>query len=397
MPEGIDLQMTSSTTTGSPNIIKGSKAPPPLLDTFKSPASMPRAVKKAVLIYNPVSGGKKGQKLAETVVVPMFKAAGVEIILSPTTHAGHAIELAASIELSGVDALCALGGDGTLSDVASGFLSRSDAPDVALGFIPGGTGNTIMHDVLGYRPKMNGAAVRAAVQAILDGRTRSIDCSKFECAGREAGAMVHRHSLNIVTCGLGVDANAAAEKRRWMGPMRYDVSILLELLKIGKRKSAPCRLTVDGSTSELSLFVITIMNNKHSGVGLRLSPFAQMDDGKIDLMWTPRAIKSVTKALKLDGMIKKKGKHVNDPLVEYAQASSTVELTCDTEPQLVMVDGDVVSGLALSKGCDASSPNAIWSTPSDHPAPAPPTPFTRWASRLSRWRCSKVPSNSSRH
>ena len=86
------------------------------------------------------------------------------------------------------------------------------------------------------------------------------------------------------------------------------------------------------------------------------------------------ARKIATKALKLDGMIKKKGKHVNDPLVEYAQASSTVELTCDTEPQLVMVDGDVVSGLALSKGCDASSPNAIWSTPSDHPRPRLPPP-----------------------
>jgi diacylglycerol kinase (ATP) len=127
-----------------------------------------------------------------------------------------------------------------------------------------------------------------------------------------------------------------------MGPMRYDVSIVLELLKIGKRKSAPCRLTLDGSSSELELFVITIMNNKHSGVGLRLSPFAQMDDGKIDVMYTAKAIKSVAKALRLDGMIKSKGKHVNDPLVDYAQASSTIELTCDGEPQRVMVDGDLV-------------------------------------------------------
>ena len=60
------------------------------------------------------------------------------------------------------------------------------------------------------------------------------------------------------------DANAAAEKRRWMGPMRYDVSIVLELLKIGKRKIAPCRLTIDGTPNEVELFVITIMNNKHS-------------------------------------------------------------------------------------------------------------------------------------
>ena len=215
---GVDLQMASSTTdmpaSKAPNIIKGSKSPPPLLDTFLSPASEPIKIKKAILIFNPVSGGKKGKKLAEKVVAPMFKAAGVELVLSPTTHAGHAIELAATLELSDVDALCALGGDGTLSDVASGFLSRSDQSNVVLGFIPGGTGNTIMHDVLGYRPKMNGAAVRAAVQAILDGRTRSVDCSKFECAGREAGTKVHRHSLNIVTCGLGVVSLPRPFKRK---------------------------------------------------------------------------------------------------------------------------------------------------------------------------------------
>jgi hypothetical protein len=204
MPEDINIEMAVPTSSTAPKIIKGSKKPPPLLDTFISPALEPVAVKKAVLIYNPVSGGKKGKKLAEKVVAPMFKAAGVELVLAPTTHAGHAIALAAELGLSGVDALCALGGDGTLSDVASGFLSRSDAPDVALGFIPGGTGNTIMHDVLGYRPKMNGAAVRTAVRAILDGRTRRVDCSKFQCAGSEAGSTVHRHSLNIVTCGLGV-------------------------------------------------------------------------------------------------------------------------------------------------------------------------------------------------
>ena len=82
--------------------------------------------------------------------------------------------------------------------------------------------------------------------------------------------------------------------------------------------------------------------HRHSGVGLRLAPYAQMDDGKIDLMYTPSAIKSVLKALKLDGMIKSKGKHVNDSLVAYSQAADSIELTCDAAPQRVMVDGELV-------------------------------------------------------
>ena len=327
----------------APNIIKGSKSPPPLLDTFSKPAAPPIAIKKACLIYNPVSGGRKGKKFAETVVAPMFQAAGVQLELLPTQRVGHAVEMAANHDLTGVDALCALGGDGTLGDVLSGFLSRSAEKrgSTVLGFIPGGTGNTVMHDVLGYRPRMNGAAVKAAVDAILAGHTRDVDCSRLECVGND-GQQFSRHTINIVTCGLGVDANAAAEKRRWMGPLRYDFSIITEILKIGCRKTPRCTLKVDGKASQLELFVLTIMNNKHSGTGLRLSPFAQMDDGRIDIMYTPKAINSILTALKLDGMIKSKGKHVNHKLVEYATASSTIELTCEGAPQRVMMDGDII-------------------------------------------------------
>ena len=141
--------------------------------------------------------------------------------------------------------------------------------------------------------------------------------------------------------GLGTDANAAAEKRRWMGPARYDVSILLKILMIGCRKPQPCTLEIDGDKKSLDLFVLTIMNNKYSGTHHRLSPYAQMDDGKIDVMYTPNPIRSVAKALKLDGGIKGGGTHVLVPLVAYATATSTIKLTSD-QPVKVMNDGDII-------------------------------------------------------
>lgn len=317
---------------------KSKVAPPPLVP-FAHPASPPAPPKKVVFIYNPISGGRKGEKFANTVVLPAFEAAGIAVDVQPTQHAGHAEELAQACDLRGVDAIVAMGGDGTLSDVFSGYRARSDGASVTLGFLPAGTGNTVMTDVLGH--KIRGAkSVAEAVQVIVTGHTRKVDASRIEYCDA-AGKPVVRHSINIVTAGLGVDANAAAEKRRWMGPMRYDVSIVLELLKLKKRPPCPCKLVVDGAASEMDLFVLTIMNNKRSGVGLRLSPKAQLDDGKIDVMYTPVKIKSVLTALKLDGMIKKKGIHVNDARVKYETCSKTLTLE-GPAPIRLMNDGEVV-------------------------------------------------------
>lgn len=318
------------------------KGKPPMLDPFVSPASLAITIKKVVLIYNPVSGGKKGKKLAEQTVLPAFREAGVTVIVHPTERVGHATELAEKCDLDGVDALCALGGDGTLSDVLNGFMRRATPPATALGFLPGGTGNTFLHDVMGKKQK-GAASVRAAVETILAGLTRQIDLSRAEYVGFD-GEPVTRYSMNIITAGLGVDINAIAETRRWMGPARYSFTQTMEILKMAfGRKNTPCTFKVDGASHDFGCFVICIMNNKHTGASIRVCPLAQLDDGKIDVMYTQRKMK-VAHALKLDGMIKSGGGHINDALVTYEQPTRSIELAhgIGEAPLKLMIDGDIL-------------------------------------------------------
>ena len=196
------------------------KGKPPLLAPFTTAASEAISVKKVVVIYNPVSGGKRGQKLMDNVVSPAFKEAGVEVVVLATQHSGHGVGLAETADLNGVDALCALGGDGTLSEIINGFMRREPQPSCAIGFLPGGTGNTFMHDVMGKKQRGE-AAVRAAVAVIVGGLTRKVDLSRLECFGPDGTTPLTRYSINIVTAGFGVVINAKAETRRWMGPARY--------------------------------------------------------------------------------------------------------------------------------------------------------------------------------
>ena len=118
--------------------MKGEKKPvPPPCSPFSTNASEPIAVKKVAIIFNPFGGHKKGKHHMDKIVEPMFRDAGIEVVSHPTTHAGHATELARQLPLEGIDGLCALGGDGTLSEVLAGYLSREDGVTTQLGFIPG--------------------------------------------------------------------------------------------------------------------------------------------------------------------------------------------------------------------------------------------------------------------
>ena len=340
----LDEVPITTTTTAAGGKAK-SKGRPPLLPPFTAPVGGERAtVKKVVLIFNPVSGGKRGKRLAETIVLPMFKEAGIETIALATERVGHATELGETCDLSGEGvALCALGGDGALSDVLNGFMRRTPPPPgVALGFLPGGTGNTFLHDVMGAKQRGE-AAVRQAVRTVIAGATRQVDLSKLHFTGPDGTTAVTRYSMNIVTAGIGVDINAIAEKRRWMGPLRYDLTQTLEVMKLAfGRKMPPCKLSIDGRSYEFGCFVVCIMNNKHTGASIRVCPRAQLDDGKIDCMFTPRRM-GVLKALKLDNMIKAGGQHINDDLVSYEFASQSIELaTTNGAPMRLMIDGDIL-------------------------------------------------------
>ena len=70
MTSSADIQLLA-------NLPKGKK--PPLLSPFVKPASEPKPPKSAILIYNPVGGKKKAARLAERLVLPMLKEAGVQV------------------------------------------------------------------------------------------------------------------------------------------------------------------------------------------------------------------------------------------------------------------------------------------------------------------------------
>ncbi len=94
------------------------------------------------IIINPTAG--KGKARGEwSAVSSMFDNAGISFSFSFTSYHLHAKELAINAIHDGFRTLIAVGGDGTLNEIANGILQQNVCPstDVALGMIPVGSGN----------------------------------------------------------------------------------------------------------------------------------------------------------------------------------------------------------------------------------------------------------------
>ena len=164
------------------------------------------------------------------------------------------IELSANITANDDDIFAVVGGDGSMSEVITGRMRNSEhskSPIVA--FVPAGTGNSHAYDL-----KING--VEDAISRIISGRIQELDISRVILTeglpGKEKDQMTW-YSHNLVTWGLGIDSNLIAEKMRFLGPIRYDVGIVISIL-LNRRRHA--KLILDGHEmdSDFTYNVISI-------------------------------------------------------------------------------------------------------------------------------------------
>jgi diacylglycerol kinase (ATP) len=152
-------------------------------------------MRKAVLLYNPLSGRRRARRLAEVeAALAVLRQAGVDAIIEPTRAQSDATEQAHQAIAAGCDTIFACGGDGTVHDVLQGVVGSN----VALGIIPMGTANALAHDL---RLPLSGVA---AARASLTAKPKRIAVGRVEYVDFDGG---RGSRFFIVTAGIGVDAH----------------------------------------------------------------------------------------------------------------------------------------------------------------------------------------------
>ncbi len=309
---------------------------PVFADVFTEDGERPSMPTKVHLLVNPFAGKKRGRAVA-TEVIEHLKQAGVEVSATYSAYSGHLVTLAAALAVNEGELIAVVGGDGSLSEVITGRMGTNTKQRDTFAIVPAGTGNSQAHD-LGL------TSLEDAVEAMLRGRRQALDLARVELTeglpGSTGEPMV-RYSHNLVTWGLGVDSTIQAEKMRWMGPIRYDVGIVLAILA-ARRRTATLRLDDRLITDDFTLFLV--QNSQTGGSQLPLAPGASMDDGLMDI----GILKKMTRrdVFKAFGMLKSEGRHVYHPRVDYHRFTT---LSIETDhPTAINIDGENIGSTPLS-------------------------------------------------
>jgi diacylglycerol kinase (ATP) len=216
-------------------------------------------VEKILFILNPFAGTKGTTSIREEIT-RVCELYSIKHHIVQTEYKGHAIELAATASKKGYDLVVAVGGDGTINEVAQGAIKSG----LAMGIIPRGSGNGLARH-LGIP-----LTVAEGVTALIKGKQIKMDTFTIN----------DKLSLNV--SGIGFDgriANLFAHQTK-RGLWGYIKLILNEYFSFEEFEN---EITLGETTISEPLFVIAVANSSQYGNNARIAPLASVCDQKLHI------------------------------------------------------------------------------------------------------------------
>lgn len=266
------------------------------------------------LIYNPASGRGRGARSVDQLL-QLLEGRRLAVRKLPTQSPGHAVALARQVAREGADLLLALGGDGTVRDVAEGLGGAS----LPVGLLPAGTGNDLAR-TLGIPQDLS-----TALEIALSGHPRALDVWRWN----------DTPFVNIA--GVGVDAAVAAtvnrKYRSLSGTLAYVAAFLTTFPTY-----QPFEIRLRGPQEEWSgkIWLAAFANGRCYGGGMKIAPTALPDDGLLEVV-----IVEAIPRLELLGQFPRifSGTHLQHPRVHRLRVPS---IEIETAPQQATIDGEII-------------------------------------------------------
>ena len=251
-----------------------------------------------LFIVNPNASG--GRALSKIQSMKLYEHGRVLI----TKYPGHAEELARE---GGYDEIVSVGGDGTAHEVLNGIMKSGQ--DIIFSAIPGGTGNDFLRN-FGPVIEENGEVTRVDVGYIPE---------------------LDEYFLNTSDMGFAtrvVRQTVAKPFRR----LTYVLSVLSNLIKFHPEWM---EFSIKGKDYSGYFFQLDICNGRFYGGGMKISPFSELHDGKLDILFSPPL-----KRREVISLLPKiyEGRHINDKRVKYMRAKKIVVYS----KNWINADGEIV-------------------------------------------------------
>ncbi len=216
--------------------------------------------KRIVFIMNPISGTIKKSGISQIINNTIDREI-YDFSIMETEYSGHATEIAENAKNDGVDVVTAVGGDGTVNEIAKAIVHS----DTALGILPCGSGNGLARHLL--LP----LDFRKAIEVINFHQVHTLDYGLIN------------NIPFFCTCGMGFDAVismkfAEAGKR---GVRTYLENIFREGFKY---KSEIYEIESENGNEKYRAFLVSCANASQYGNNAFIAPHASMSDGFLDVI-----------------------------------------------------------------------------------------------------------------
>jgi len=220
---------------------------------------------KARFIFNPYSGANRRNPHLRDRALEFIAHHGWDATVVATERPRHATDLARRAVDEGCQLVVAIGGDGTMNEVATALVHTP----AIFGLIPCGSGNG-----LGRHLGIPGPG-RGAFRTLADGHPQAID----------TGLVNSDPFFNVM--GLGFEAEVAVRfsrltSRGLAGYVRVGVPAFFS------QQSEHCLIEHAGGRLRAEAFTLAVLNSDQYGNDARIAPGAKVDDGQFDLVAVPR-------------------------------------------------------------------------------------------------------------
>ncbi len=291
------------------------------------------------VIVNPVAGAYSTRR-KWPLISQRLRDAGLSFDYEYTHGVGHAIELARAAVNDGHRFLVAVGGDGTVNEVANGILSSTNSRRITLGVVNTGTGSDFARSMGIPRD------YASACSSLTSRRRLWIDIGVVEY--RSAGKSKQRFFVNAA--GIGFDAEVVETTARLPKYFRGTIPYLIGLARtlFGYRNKSVA-LMVDNRMETTRVLSVVVANGCYFGGGMYVAPQAELGDGLLDVL----TVGDFGKLELLMAFPKiYKGTHITHPKIRMEKAR---HIKIDSsERLLVHADGELLG----------EAPASFWLMPS---------------------------------
>jgi diacylglycerol kinase (ATP) len=215
--------------------------------------------KKICFIVNPISGIGK-QKVIEKLIDRHLNRALYDYEIAYTKAAKHATEIARQAAANNFNIAVAVGGDGSVNEIAKGLIGTA----TAIALIPTGSGNGLARHL---KIPLN---LKKAMEIINNGKETYIDSIQFN----------DETFVNIA--GIGFDAHIGWEFSKF-GKRGFSSYLRIIMREFANYKAQDFELIIDGKSVHKNAYLISFANGSQWGNNAYIAPLADVADGVMDI------------------------------------------------------------------------------------------------------------------